>query len=173
MSNAPASNEVAVLKTSYGEMTIAFWPDVAPATVENFKKLARAGFYDGTAFHRIIKGFMIQGGCPNTKAGETGMPGTGGPGYKIKAEFNAKSHVRGVISMARSAHPDSAGSQFFLCHGDAKFLDRQYTAFGSLIKGDEVLEQLANVPTKSGGGGEKSTPIERVALESVKIVAQA
>lgn len=173
MSNATASHEVAVLKTSYGEITISFWSDVAPATVENFKKLARAGFYDGTAFHRIIKGFMIQGGCPNTKEGETGMPGTGGPGYKIKAEFNAKSHVRGVISMARSAHPDSAGSQFFLCHGDAKFLDKQYTAFGQLTAGDDVLERIANVPTKSGGGGEKSTPIERVALESVKIVAQA
>jgi peptidyl-prolyl cis-trans isomerase B (cyclophilin B) len=173
MSKDIASSEVAVLKTSYGEITLAFWPDVAPATVENFKKLARAGFYDGTAFHRIIKGFMIQGGCPNTKVGETGMPGTGGPGYKIKAEFNKKAHVRGVISMARSAHPDSAGSQFFLVHGDAKFLDNQYTAFGEIIKGDEVLELLANVPTKSGGGGEKSTPIERVALESVKIVVQS
>jgi peptidyl-prolyl cis-trans isomerase B (cyclophilin B) len=174
MSNdtASTSNEVAVLKTSYGEMTIAFWPDVAPKTVENFKKLAREGFYDGTAFHRIIKGFMIQGGCPNTKVGQTGMPGTGGPGWKVKAEFNAKAHVRGVISMARSAHPDSAGSQFFLCHGDARFLDRQYTAFGQLIKGDEVLEQLANVPVKGSFGGEKSTPIDRVALESVKIVAQ-
>ena len=171
MSKATASTEVAVLKTSCGEMTLAFWPDVAPATVENFKKLARAGFYDGTAFHRIIKGFMIQGGCPNTKEGETGMPGTGGPGYQIKAEFNPKAHVRGVISMARSAHPDSAGSQFFLCHGDAKFLDNQYTAFGELIKGEDVLEQLANVPTKSGGGGEKSTPIDRVAVESITIVA--
>lgn len=171
MSNDTAStNEVAVLKTSYGEMTIAFWPDVAPKTVENFKKLAREGFYDGTAFHRIIKGFMIQGGCPNTKEGQTGMPGTGGPGWKVKAEFNAKSHVRGVISMARSAHPDSAGSQFFLCHGDAKFLDRQYTAFGQLIKGDDVLERIANVPVKGSFGGEKSTPIDRVALESVKIV---
>ena len=168
---SPSTTEVAVLKTSYGEMTLSFWSDVAPATVENFKKLAREGFYDGTAFHRIIKGFMIQGGCPNTKAGETGMPGTGGPGYKIKAEFNKKAHVRGVISMARSSHPDSAGSQFFLCHGDAKFLDNQYTAFGQLTAGDDVLERIANVPTKSGGGGEKSTPIERVALESVKIVA--
>ncbi|MBL9215456.1 MAG: peptidylprolyl isomerase [Opitutaceae bacterium] len=168
MSNAPASNEVAVLKTSHGDMTIAFWTDVAPKTVENFKKLAREGFYNGTAFHRIIKGFMIQGGCPNTKEGESGIPGTGGPGYKIKAEFNAKSHVRGVISMARSSHPDSAGSQFFICHGDAKFLDRQYTAFGQLVAGDEVLEQIANVPTKSSGG-EKSTPIDRVALQSVTI----
>ncbi len=174
MSTAPATpNEVAVIKTAYGEMTIAFWPDVAPQTVENFKKLARAGFYDGTAFHRIIKGFMIQGGCPNTKAGETGMPGTGGPGWKVKAEFNAKAHVRGVISMARSAHPDSAGSQFFICHGDARFLDRQYTAFGQLIKGDDVLERLATVPVKSGGGGEKSTPIDRVGVESIRIVAAA
>jgi peptidyl-prolyl cis-trans isomerase B (cyclophilin B) len=170
MSEKTAPKEVAVLKTSYGDITIAFWPDVAPKTVENFKKLAREGFYDGTAFHRIIKGFMVQGGCPNTKEGESGMPGTGGPGYKVKAEFNAKSHVRGVISMARSSHPDSAGSQFFLVHGDAKFLDRQYTAFGELVGGDDVLERIANVPTKSGG--EKSTPIDRVALESVKIVAQ-
>ena len=173
MSTSKPAAEHAVLKTSYGEMTIAFWPDVAPKTVENFKKLANEKFYDGTAFHRIIKGFMVQGGCPNTRKGETGMPGTGGPGYKVKAEFNAKSHVRGVISMARSAHPDSAGSQFFLCHGDAKFLDRQYTAFGEIVKGDDVLEKIANVPTQSGGGGEKSTPIERVELESVRIVPAA
>src|SRR5471030_2861818 len=132
--SAPA--EQAIIKTSYGEMKIAFWPEVAPKTVENFKKLAREGFYDGTAFHRIIKGFMIQGGCPNTKVGATGMPGTGGPGHKLKAEFNDKPHVKGVISMARSAHPDSAGSQFFICHGDAAFLNRQYTAFGELVKGE-------------------------------------
>jgi peptidyl-prolyl cis-trans isomerase B (cyclophilin B) len=165
-----ASSENAVIKTSYGEMTIAFWPDVAPKTVENFKKLAREGFYNGTAFHRIIKGFMIQGGCPNTRKDGTDIPGTGGPGYKIKAEFNPKSHVRGVISMARSAHPDSAGSQFFICHGDARFLDRQYTAFGELVKGDDVLERIATVPTQHGGGGEKSTPIDRVEVESITIV---
>ncbi|HVU16434.1 MAG TPA: peptidylprolyl isomerase [Candidatus Didemnitutus sp.] len=171
MSNKPApAQEVAVLKTSYGDMTIAFWPDVAPKTVDNFKKLAREKFYDGTAFHRIIKGFMIQGGCPNTKKGASGMHGTGDPGYKIKAEFNPKSHVRGVISMARSQHPDSAGSQFFICHGDAKFLDRQYTAFGELIAGDDVLERIATVPT---AGSEKSTPVDRVALESVTIVPKA
>ena len=167
MSPNPTPSEQAVIKTSYGEMTVAFWPDVAPKTVENFKKLARAGFYDGTAFHRIIKGFMVQGGCPNTKAGQKGMPGTGGPGYMIKAEFNAKPHVRGVLSMARSSSPDSAGSQFFICHGDARFLDKQYTAFGALVAGEDVLEQIANVPTS---GSEKSTPIDRVALESVKIV---
>ncbi|MBI3886349.1 MAG: peptidylprolyl isomerase, partial [Opitutae bacterium] len=106
------------------------------------------------------------------KAGETGQPGTGGPGWKVKAEFNDKAHTRGVLSMARSSHPDSAGSQFFVCHGDARFLDKQYTAFGQLLAGDAVLEQIANVPTK-GAGGEKSTPIDRVGVESVKIVAQA
>ena len=164
--------ENAVISTTSGDMTIAFWPDVAPKTVANFKKLAREGFYDGTAFHRIIKGFMIQGGCPNTKEGEKGMPGTGGPGYQVKAEFSAKSHVRGVISMARSAHPDSAGSQFFIVHGEAKFLDRQYTAFGELVAGDDVLDRIAGVPTK-GGGGEKSTPIERIELKTVKIVPAA
>jgi peptidyl-prolyl cis-trans isomerase B (cyclophilin B) len=170
MSETQTPGEQAVIKTSYGEMTVAFWPDVAPKTVENFKKLARAGFYDGTAFHRIIKGFMIQGGCPNTREGQKGIPGTGGPGYSIKAEFNEKPHVRGVLSMARSSSPDSAGSQFFICHGDARFLDRQYTAFGHLVSGVDVLEQIANVPT---AGSERSTPIERVALEKVSIVAPA
>src|SRR3954471_20886894 len=102
-------SEVAVITTTEGEMVVEFWPDVAPKTVENFKKLANEKFYDGTAFHRVIKGFMIQGGCPNTRKGESGMPGTGGPGYKVKAEFNKKSHKRGVISMARSSDPNSAG----------------------------------------------------------------
>jgi peptidyl-prolyl cis-trans isomerase B (cyclophilin B) len=170
MSQNKTPSEQAVIKTSYGEMTVAFWPDVAPKTVENFKKLAREGFYDGTAFHRIIKGFMIQGGCPNTKEGQKGMPGTGGPGYMIKAEFNTKPHVKGVLSMARSASPDSAGSQFFICHGDARFLDSQYTAFGELVSGEGVLEKIANIPTS---GPERSTPIERVALESIRLVAPA
>ena len=164
------STEQAIIKTSLGEMTLAFWPDVAPKTVENFKKLANEKFYDGTAFHRIIKGFMIQGGCPNTKKGARGMPGTGDPGYKVKAEFNAKAHVRGVISMARSASPDSAGCQFFICHGDASFLNKQYTAFGQLVAGDDVLEKIATVATTNGGGGEKSTPIERIEVESIRIV---
>ncbi|MBC8001012.1 MAG: peptidylprolyl isomerase, partial [Opitutaceae bacterium] len=144
----PAVKEVAVIKTSEGEMVIEFWPEVAPKTVENFKKLAKEGFYDGTAFHRVIKGFMIQGGDPLTKdASKEAMWGTGDPGYKIKAEFNNKSHTRGVISMARSQNPDSAGSQFFICHGEPKFLDNQYTAFGKLIKGDDVLEKIATTPT--------------------------
>jgi peptidyl-prolyl cis-trans isomerase B (cyclophilin B) len=172
MSTAPAQ-ENAVISTSYGDLTIAFWSEVAPKTVENFKKLAREGFYDGTAFHRIIKGFMIQGGCPNTRAGARGMPGTGDPGYKLKAEFNAKSHQRGVISMARAADPDSAGCQFFICHGNASFLDRQYTAFGQLVGGDDVLEHIASVPTRAGGGGERSTPVDRIEVTKVSIVPAA
>src|SRR6185369_8121904 len=116
-------NEVAIIKTTAGDMVIEFWTEVAPQTVENFKKLARQGFYDGTAFHRIVKGFMIQGGDPLTKdATKEAMWGTGDPGYKIDAEFSDKPHVRGVISMARSSNPNSAGSQFFICDGDAKFL---------------------------------------------------
>ena len=163
------NNEVAVIKTVAGEMVIEFWPDVAPKTVENFKTLAKKGFYDGTAFHRIIKGFMIQGGDPLTKD-ETKQNrwGTGDPGYKIKAEFNERSHKRGVISMARSQDPDSAGSQFFICHGDPSFLDRQYTAFGKLIKGDEVLEKLATTKT-----GFQDRPAVRQGVESVKIVDRA
>jgi peptidyl-prolyl cis-trans isomerase B (cyclophilin B) len=165
------TNEVAVVKTAKGEMVIEFWPDVAPNTVENFKKLAKQGFYDGTCFHRIIKGFMIQGGDPLTKdASMEARWGTGDPGYKIKAEFNKKSHQFGVISMARSSNPDSAGSQFFICHGDASFLDGQYTAFGHVIKGEDVLKALGEVPTRPGGGGERSKPSERQGVESIKIV---
>lgn len=163
---ADKAKEVAVIKTSAGEMVIEFWPDVAPNTVENFKKLAKKGFYDGTCFHRVIKGFMIQGGDPLTKdsSKETAW-GTGDPGYKIKAEFNDKSHVRGVISMARSADPDSAGSQFFICHGNPTFLDHQYTAFGKLIKGDDVLEKIATTPTHP-----PDRPDTKQVVESIKIV---
>ena len=164
-----ATNEVAVIKTTEGEMTIAFWPDVAPNTVENFKKLAKEGFYDGTAFHRIVKGFMIQGGDPLSKKDDP-MVGTGGPGYKIKAEFNDKPHVRGVISMARSQHPDSAGSQFFICLADAKFLNGEYTAFGELTAGDDVLGKIGDTPTTTGGGGERSKPTKRIGVESIRIV---
>ena len=166
------ANEVAVIQTTAGEMVIRFWPDVAPKTVENFKKLARSGFYDGTAFHRIVKGFMIQGGDPLTKdAKAEGRWGTGGPGYQIKAEFSERPHVRGVISMARSQDPDSAGSQFFVCLADARFLDRQYTAFGEVIEGDDVLGRIGDTPTTQGGGGEKSKPTSRIGVESVKIRA--
>jgi peptidyl-prolyl cis-trans isomerase B (cyclophilin B) len=159
-------SELAIINTTEGEMVIEFWPDVAPGHVENFKKLAQKGFYDDTAFHRVIKGFMIQGGDPLTKdASKEAAWGTGGPGYQIKAEFNDKSHVRGVLSMARSNDPNSAGSQFFICHGDPRFLDRQYTAFGRLIKGDDVLEKIATTPTHPG-----DRPVKRMGVASVKIV---
>ncbi|HWD93944.1 MAG TPA: peptidylprolyl isomerase [Verrucomicrobiae bacterium] len=160
------NNEVAVIKTTEGEMVIEFWPDVAPGHVENFKKLANKGFYDGTCFHRVIKDFMIQGGDPLTKdlKNEAGW-GTGDPGYKIKAEFNDRHHDRGVLSMARSQDPNSAGSQFFICHGSPRFLDKQYTAFGKLIKGDDVLEKIATTPTRP-----QDRPIKRIGVESVKIV---
>src|ERR1700729_4592288 len=116
------AKEVAVITTSEGEMTVEFWSDVAPKTVENFKKLANKGFYDGTKFHRVIKGFMIQGGDPLTKDdSQEDSWGTGGPGYQIKAEFNDKAHTRGVLPMARSQNPNSAGSQFFICHADPRF----------------------------------------------------
>jgi peptidyl-prolyl cis-trans isomerase B (cyclophilin B) len=159
-------SELAIINTTEGEMVAEFWPDVAPKTVENFKTLAKKGFYDGTAFHRVIKGFMIQGGDPLTKdASKESVWGTGDPGYKIKAEFNKKSHVRGVLSMARSNHPDSAGSQFFICHGDPKFLDGQYTTFGQLIKGDDVLEKIGTAPTHPG-----DRPVKRMGVNSIKIV---
>jgi len=163
--------EVAVLKTSAGEMVAEFWPEVAPKTVENFKKLARSGFYDGTAFHRIIKGFMIQGGDPNTKdPSKESSYGIGGPGYSVPAEFNDRQHVRGVLSMARSADPNSAGSQFFICLGTRPSLDHQYTTFGKVIKGLDVLDKIGDTPVVRSNTGEMSKPSTRIALESVKIV---
>ena len=165
----PTSAPRAIIHTNYGDMTVEFWPDVAPRTVENFLKLSREKFYNGTAFHRILKGFMIQGGCPNSKIGARGVPGTGSPGYMIKAEFNNRPHVRGVLSMARSADPDSAGSQFFVCHGDASFLNNKYTAFGKLVAGDDVLNKIALVPCV---GMEGSTPTERVEITSVEVIGE-
>jgi peptidyl-prolyl cis-trans isomerase B (cyclophilin B) len=162
-----SANEVAVITTTAGQIVVEFWPDVAPKTVENFKTLARSGFYDGTCFHRVIKGFMVQGGDPLTKdPAKEHLWGTGGPEHRVKAEFNDKHHDRGVLSMARSNDPDSAGSQFFICHGNPRFLDRQYTAFGKLIKGDDVLEKIATTQTKP-----QDRPVQRQGVESIKIVA--
>jgi peptidyl-prolyl cis-trans isomerase B (cyclophilin B) len=165
------SNEMAVIKTSEGEMVVQFWTDAAPNTIGNFKKLARAGFYGGTIFHRIIKGFMIQGGDPNSKdPAKENRYGEGGPGYQIKAEFNQHKHERGVISMARGPDPDSAGSQFFICLAPVPRLDGKYTTFGKLIKGDDVLEKIGNTPVTKNIMGEMSKPTKRVVIESVKIV---
>jgi peptidyl-prolyl cis-trans isomerase B (cyclophilin B) len=174
--NTNSSAEVAVINTTEGTMVVAFWPDVAPNTVANFKKLATQGFYDGTAFHRIMKGFMIQGGDPNTKdPAKENVYGQGGPGYSIKAEFNSRQHETGVISMARSSDPDSAGSQFFICDAPAnnpgmQYLDGKYTAFGKLIKGEDVLEKIAGTPVGPGAQGEMSKPLQRVGVVSIKIV---
>ena len=166
-----ASEDVAVIKTTDGTMVVAFWPKEAPNTVANFEKLAKQGFYDGTCFHRIMKGFMIQGGDPLTKdASKEDMWGTGGPGYNVNAEFNDHSHQYGVLSMARSSDPNSAGSQFFICDGNASFLDHQYTAFGHVIKGGDVLDKIANTPVGPSASGENSKPLERVDVISIKIV---
>jgi len=145
----PVKTPTATMETDMGTMQIEFWPEVAPATVKNFIDLAKKGFYDGLIFHRVIPGFMIQGGCPQGT-------GTGGPGYQIKAEFNAKKHTRGVLSMARSASPDSAGSQFFLMHKDSPHLDGQYTAFGKVISGVEVIDKIVSVP--AGANDRPKTP---------------
>jgi peptidyl-prolyl cis-trans isomerase B (cyclophilin B) len=166
-----SSNEVAVIKTSEGEMVVQFWTDAATNTIDNFKKLAQQGFYNGTTFHRIVKGFMIQGGDPNSKdPAKENSYGEGGPGYKIKAEFNDHSHDRGVISMARGPDPDSAGSQFFICLAPVHRLDHQYTTFGKLIKGDDVLEKIGDTPVTRNSMGETSKPTKRVVIESIKIV---
>ena len=166
-----SSNEVAVIKTSEGEMVVQFWADAAPNTIDNFKKLARQGFYDGTIFHRIVKGFMIQGGDPNSKdPAKENSYGEGGPGYNIKAEFNDHGHDRGVISMARGPDPDSAGSQFFICLAPVHRLDHQYTTFGKLVKGDDVLEKIGDTPVTKNSMGEPSKPTKRVVIESIKIV---
>jgi len=171
-STMPTSNEVAVIKTSEGEMVVQFWTDAAPNTIENFKKLARQGFYDGTIFHRIIKGFMIQGGDPNSKdPAKEDSYGQGGPDYKVKAEFNDHPHDQGVISMARSADPDSAGSQFFICLAPIHRLDHQYTTFGKLIKGDGVLEKIGNTPVERNSQGETSKPTKRVVINKIEIVS--
>ncbi len=151
------------IDTSEGSMPFEFFPDKAPGHVESFVKLSEKGFYDGTVFHRVIAGFMIQGGCPQGD-------GRGGPGYTIRAEFNDTHHGRGILSMARSSDPDSAGSQFFVCHGDAGFLDGQYTAFGRLIEGDDTLDKIAKSPVARGAGGENSKPRNPVKISKVTIL---
>jgi peptidyl-prolyl cis-trans isomerase B (cyclophilin B) len=166
----PSVNEVDVIKTSEGDMVVQFWTDAAPKTIQNFKKLARSGFYDGTIFHRIVKGFMIQGGDPLSKdPNKENLYGTGGPGYKIKAEFNDHPHERGVISMAREPDPDSAGSQFFICLAPVPRLDHQYTTFGKVIKGTDALEKIGDTPVEMAHG-EMSKPTKRVVINKIDIV---
>lgn len=154
----------AVIETKFGNMEIRFFPDAAPNHVNNFIELAKKGFYDGTTFHRVIPGFMIQGGDPNSKDPDKSKHGMGGPGYTVKAEFNEKPHKRGILSMARAAHPDSAGSQFFICVADSFFLDRQYTVFGEVVSGMEVADKIV-----SQQRDRMDNPIERIEMK-VKIM---
>ena len=135
-----------IIKTDFGSIKFSLLPDIAPETVRNFLELAKSGFYNGTLFHRVIPGFMIQGGDPNTKNPDKSTWGQGGPGYNLKAEFNSRSHLRGIVSMARSTDPDSAGSQFFIVTSDSTFLDREYTVFGQVVDGIEVADKIVNLP---------------------------
>ena len=154
----------AVIETKFGAVELKFFPDIAPLHVNNFVELAKKGFYDNTIFHRVIPGFMIQGGDPNSKNPDKSSHGMGGPGHTVKAEFSEKPHKRGILSMARSANPDSAGSQFFICVKDSSFLDRQYTVFGEVVSGMDVVDQIVNQPRDA-----RDNPNERVEM-TVKII---
>ncbi len=154
----------AIIETKFGNIELRFFPDVAPNHVNNFIELAKKGFYDGTTFHRVIPGFMIQGGDPNTKNPDKSSHGMGGPGYTVKAEFNDRSHKRGILSMARAANPDSAGSQFFICVADAPFLNKQYTVFGEVVSGMEVADKIVSQPRDR-----RDNPNERIEMK-VRVV---
>jgi len=150
----------AVIETKVGNIELEFFPDVAPNHVNNFIELAKKGSYNGTTFHRVIPGFMIQGGDPNSKDHDKSSHGMGDPGYKLKAEFNDKSHKKGILSMARSGHPDSAGSQFFICVADAPHLDRQYTVFGQVVSGMDVVDKIVSQPRDG-----RDNPNERIEMK--------
>ena len=157
---AASKGPKAIIKTKLGEMEIAFFPDKAPKHVENFVSLAKSGFYNGTIFHRVIPGFMIQGGDPNTKdANKPESYGQGGPNQRLNAEFNDIPHKRGIVSMARTSDPNSAGSQFFIVVKDSNFLDKQYTVFGEVAKGMEVVDKIVDLPRNA-----RDLPTERVEM---------
>jgi peptidyl-prolyl cis-trans isomerase B (cyclophilin B) len=154
----------AIIETNLGTIVFKLLPDLAPETVRNFEKLAKDGFYNGTLFHRVIPGFMIQGGDPNTKSGNKSTWGMGGPGHTIKAEFSSRSHHRGIVSMARSQDPNSAGSQFFIVTTDSTFLDRQYTVFGEVLEGMDVADKIVNLRRDRN-----DCPLEEAKMISVKV----
>ena len=164
LTSVVSAQEIAVIETKFGKIEVEFFEDKAPGHVKNFKDLAKKGFYDGTIFHRVIPGFMIQGGDPNTKSDDRSNHGMGGPGYSIKAEFNDTLHKRGILSMARSQDPNSAGSQFFIVVKDAAFLDGQYTAFGKVLSGMAVADQIVNAPRDN-----RDNPNERIEMK-VKVI---
>ncbi len=157
--NTRATLSVTSQGEAWGDIVLKFYSDVAPNHAKNFCKLASENFYDGTTFHRVIPGFMIQGGDPNSKGLDRSNHGMGGPGYHIKAEFNHTQHKRGVLSMARAQDPDSAGSQFFVCVADSLFLDGQYTAFGEVVSGMEIVDRV--IGAKRDGS---DNPLERIEM---------
>lgn len=159
-----AAETKATIETRLGNIELRFFPDKAPKHVENFLKLAKSGFYDKTIFHRVIPGFMIQGGDPNTKDADKSRYGMGGPGYTVQAEFNDRQHKRGIVSMARSQDPNSAGSQFFIVVKDAPHLDKQYTVFGEVVQGLDVVDKIVSQPRDS-----RDNPNERIEM-TVKVV---
>ena len=154
----------ASIETSFGNISFKLISELAPETVRNFEKLAKDGFYDGTLFHRVIPGFMIQGGDPNTKTDNKSSWGTGGPGYNINAEFSSRSHLRGIVSMARSQDPNSAGSQFFIVTSDSTFLDRQYTVFGEVTEGMDIADKIVNLERDGN-----DCPLEKVQMIRVTV----
>lgn len=165
----PATLEAALV-TDKGTMVVTFFPEQAPRHVKSFLTLAQQGFYDGIAFHRIVRNFMVQTGCPNSRKGANGQPGTGGPGYQLPAEFSDLPHTRGTLSMARARDPNSAGSQFFIVHGDhADFLDGQYTVFGKVEDGLDVLDEIASIDCDFGPMGERSLPKQRVEIQRIEL----
>ncbi|HEU05150.1 hypothetical protein LCGC14_1317330 [marine sediment metagenome] len=152
------------IETKHGKIVFKLLRDLAPETVRNFEKLSKSGFYSGTLFHRVIPGFMIQGGDPNTKNSDKSSWGTGGPGYTVKAEFNSRSHLRGIVSMARSTDPDSAGSQFFIVTTDSTFLNGQYTAFGEVTEGMDIADKIVNLQRDNN-----DCPLEEAKMLQVSI----
>ena len=159
-----SAQEIAVIETKFGKIEVQFFKDRAPGHVKNFKDLAKKGFYDRTIFHRAIPGFMVQGGDPNTKSDDRSNHGMGGPGYSIKAEFNDTPHKRGILSMARSQDPNSAGSQFYIVVKDSAFLDGKYTVFGKVLSGMTVADQIVNAPKDR-----RDNPNERIEMK-VKVI---
>jgi len=164
LSASAMAEQIAVLETNLGTIKFKFFPDKAPGHVKNFKDLAKKGFYNGTTFHRVIPGFMIQGGDPLTKDENRANDGTGGPGYSIKAEFNDISHKRGIVSMARAQDPNSAGSQFFIVVKDAPFLDHKYTVFGEVVSGMDVADRIVAVDRDR-----RDNPLKKVIIKSISI----
>jgi cyclophilin family peptidyl-prolyl cis-trans isomerase len=160
-----APKEAAVIDTRFGRIVFEFFPEVAPKHCASFKKLANEGFYDGTTFHRVIPGFMIQGGDPNSKDADRSNDGMGNPGFTLPAEFNDKPHLRGTVSMARTSDPNSAGCQFFICVAPASYLDRQYTVFGQVIEGLEAVDKIVAVSRD-----ENDNPLEPVHMQKVRVV---